>query len=62
MIVPDHDPPLWRRAGEVIAREVLDARLVTIEGADHVVNMRRPEAFDAAVLPFLDDAGREAGI
>ena len=31
---------------------MLDGRLVTIE-ADHVVNLRAPEAFDAAVLPFL---------
>jgi hypothetical protein len=23
--------------------------------ADHVVNVRRPEAFDAVVLPFLDE-------
>jgi hypothetical protein len=22
---------------------------------DHVVNVRRPDAFDAAVLPFLDE-------
>ena len=26
----------------------------TIEDADHVVNLRRPEEFDAALLPFLD--------
>jgi hypothetical protein len=24
-----------------------------IEGADHVVNLRQPEAFDDVVLPFL---------
>jgi hypothetical protein len=24
-----------------------------IEGADHVVNLRQPERFDAAVIPFL---------
>jgi hypothetical protein len=32
---------------------VLDGRLVTIE-ADHVVNLRAPDAFDEAVLPFLE--------
>ncbi len=47
-----YDPPFGRRASQLIAREVLDGRLVTIE-ADHVVNLRAPEAFDAAVLPFL---------
>ena len=40
---------------QLIAREVLDGRLVTIE-ADHVVNLRAPEAFDDAVLPFLERA------
>lgn len=47
-----HDPPDARRASQLIAREVADGRLVTID-ADHVVNMRAPEAFDDAVLPFL---------
>ena len=47
-----HDPPDMRRASQLIAREVLDGRLVTID-ADHVVNMRAPDEFDDAVLPFL---------
>jgi 3-oxoadipate enol-lactonase len=47
------DPPDMRRASRLIAREVLDGRLVTIE-ADHVVNLRAPDAFDEAVLPFLE--------
>ena len=37
---------------KLIGREVLDGRSVTLE-ADHVINLRSPEAFDAAVLPFL---------
>ena len=41
-----------RRADELIGREVLDGRIVKVE-ADHVINLRSPEAFDAAVLPFL---------
>jgi pimeloyl-ACP methyl ester carboxylesterase len=48
------DPPDGRRASQLIAREVLDGRLVAIE-ADHVVNLRAAEPFDAAVLPFLDE-------
>jgi 3-oxoadipate enol-lactonase len=47
------DPPDMRRASHLIAQEVLDGRLVSIE-ADHVVNLRAPEAFDDAVLPFLE--------
>jgi len=55
VVAADHDPPAGRRVSDLIARGVLDARLVTIEGADHVVNLRQPEAFEAAVLPFLDE-------
>lgn len=49
-----YDPPFGRRASQLIAREVLDGRLVTID-ADHVVNLRAPDAFDEAVLPFLGE-------
>ena len=52
VLVAEHDPPFMRRCDELIGREVLDGRMVTID-ADHVVNVRNPEAFDAAVLPFL---------
>jgi pimeloyl-ACP methyl ester carboxylesterase len=49
-----YDPPFGRRASQLIAREVLDGRSVTID-ADHVVNLRAPDAFDETVLPFLDE-------
>ncbi len=51
----EHDPPESRRLSDLIAAGIPGARSVLIEGADHVVNLRRPEAFDAAVLPFLDE-------
>lgn len=54
VMVAEHDPPFMRRVSEVIARGILDARKVTIEGADHVVNLRRPEDFNAALIAFLD--------
>ena len=56
ILIAEHDPPFMRRAGELLAREILDARKVVIEGADHVINVRQPEAFEDAVLPFLDAA------
>jgi pimeloyl-ACP methyl ester carboxylesterase len=42
-----HDPPDMRRAAHLVASEVLDGRLVTID-ADHVVNLRAPDAFEEA--------------
>jgi 3-oxoadipate enol-lactonase len=49
----EHDPPPSRRTSEVIAAGVPAAREVQIDGADHVVNLRKPEAFNDVVLPFL---------
>ena len=49
----EHDPPYSRRVSDVIAAGVVDAREVMIDGADHVVNVRQPERFDATVIPFL---------
>jgi pimeloyl-ACP methyl ester carboxylesterase len=51
----EHDPPYARRQSDLIAAGVVDGRVVQIDGADHVANLRRPEAFDAAVLAFLDE-------
>jgi pimeloyl-ACP methyl ester carboxylesterase len=53
VMIAEHDPAFMRRLGDVIAHGILGARKVTIEGADHVSNIRRPEAFDEALLPFL---------
>ena len=52
----EHDPPFQHRIAELLAREVPGAQMEVIEGADHVVNMRRPERFDELVLPFLAEA------
>ena len=53
-MIAEHDPPYMHRTGDLIARGVLDAQRVEIEGADHVVNLRRPLEFDGALLAFLD--------
>jgi len=56
VLIAEHDPPYMRRIGELIALGILGAHKQTIEGADHVVNLRQPEAFDRAMLGFLADA------
>jgi pimeloyl-ACP methyl ester carboxylesterase len=52
----EHDPPEMHRISDFLAREIMGARKVVVEGADHVVNMRQPERFEELVLPFLADA------
>jgi 3-oxoadipate enol-lactonase len=54
VMIAEHDPPYMRRTGDLIARGILGARKMTIEGADHVVHLRRPAEFNAALLAFLD--------
>jgi 3-oxoadipate enol-lactonase len=56
VVLAGHDPPDMRRLGETLRDGIAGARVVTVEDADHVVNLRRPESFDAAVLPFLAEA------
>jgi 3-oxoadipate enol-lactonase len=53
VILAGHDPPDMRRVGQMLRDGIPGVRVVTIDDADHVVNLRRPEAFDAAVVPFL---------
>ncbi len=55
VIKAEHDPPFSRRTTDLIAAEIPAARIVMLD-ADHVVNLRAPEAFDAALLPFLAEA------
>lgn len=52
----EHDPPFQHRIADLLAREIIGARKVVVEGADHVVNMRQPERFEELVLPFLAEA------
>ena len=41
---------------EAIGREIPHAELVTIDGAGHMANMENAEAFNAALLAFIDAA------
>jgi pimeloyl-ACP methyl ester carboxylesterase len=48
------DRPEFHRIGDTLARELPDVRgRVAVDGAHHLPNLERPDAFDAAVLPFL---------
>jgi len=56
LVLPaDHDPPWTPRVSRMLADRIPNARLVQIPDVDHVVNMRNPAEFDAAVLTFLGE-------
>lgn len=52
-------PALFRRLCDHLERLLPDAERVTIPGASHISHEDAPEAWDAAVLSFLDRRGRD---
>lgn len=56
VVLGEDDIPEITRIGETIEGRVPGARIAMIPGADHVVNLRQPERFDAAVIAFLREA------
>jgi pimeloyl-ACP methyl ester carboxylesterase len=60
VIVGEKDEP-YLRASEVMEKRMPQARRVMIPGAGHVVNLDEPQAFDRAVLGFLEGLGLGAG-
>jgi len=55
ILTAEADPPDMRRLGAFLAAQIPGAREITVEGADHVVNLRQPDRFNAAVIPFLQE-------
>jgi pimeloyl-ACP methyl ester carboxylesterase len=53
IIVGDHDTPFLAPC-EYMAKKIPGARLEVISGAGHASNLDQPEAFDRALLGFLD--------
>lgn len=54
LVVVGHDDQITGvRAAEVLADGIPGARLIVIEGAGHLANQERPEAFNDALVEFL---------
>ena len=60
VLLGEKDEP-YQRAAEVMAAKLPNAERVTIPGAGHIVNIDETEAFNAAVLAFLDRTTGGAG-
>jgi pimeloyl-ACP methyl ester carboxylesterase len=54
LVVSGEGDPASRAAGRALAERLPHARLVEIPGAGHVVNLARPDAFNAALEAFLE--------
>ena len=53
VILGDLDVPIIHDIAELLVREVAEARLATITGVAHMVNMEKPEEFNGVLLEFL---------
>ena len=54
VLVGERDYADFHAIADRLAAELPDARRATISGAGHLPSLEQPDAFDAAVLPFLD--------
>jgi 3-oxoadipate enol-lactonase len=57
ILVGDRDNPSSICFAQRIARSISGSRLVTVPGADHLVNLSQPTAFDTALKAALGGAG-----
>lgn len=53
VVIGDREMPALAEQGRVMARAIPGARLATIAGAGHIVNMERPAAYADLVLEWL---------
>lgn len=56
VVTGDRDVDGMTDIGDKLEAEIRGARRVVIEGADHLVPMRKPDELERALLGFLDDA------
>jgi pimeloyl-ACP methyl ester carboxylesterase len=57
LIIWGADDQRYKSGCEYMAAKIPNAKLVTIEGAGHAVNLYQPERFNAAVVDFLRENG-----
>jgi pimeloyl-ACP methyl ester carboxylesterase len=54
VVVGDRERPSIAASCEALAATIPNARLVVLRGVGHMSNMEDPQAFNTAVLDFLD--------
>jgi pimeloyl-ACP methyl ester carboxylesterase len=62
VIVGEEDMVTPPSASEFLAKNIAGASLVKIPGAGHLTNLEKPEAFHAALEPFLDRHAQRASV
>ena len=62
VVVGEEDIVTPPSASEFLVKNIAGAALVKIPGAGHLTNIEKPEAFNAALGPFLDQHAQRASV
>ncbi|EQD66830.1 alpha/beta hydrolase fold protein, partial [mine drainage metagenome] len=54
ILVGDRDNPAMPHCANFLGRGIAGAKVDLVPGADHLLNLSRPDAFDRAVHEFVD--------
>jgi 3-oxoadipate enol-lactonase len=58
ILVGDRDNPAMPHAANFLARGINGAKVQLVPGADHLLNLSRPDAFDTALREFIESLPR----
>jgi pimeloyl-ACP methyl ester carboxylesterase len=61
ILVGNRDNPAMPHLANFLARGIVGAQVVVVPGADHLLNLSRPDAFDAALRDFEDSLSGAGG-
>jgi pimeloyl-ACP methyl ester carboxylesterase len=54
VVTSEHDLGLCKEVADILVRQMPDAKLISIKGAGHIMNMDKPEEFNKAISGFID--------
>ena len=53
IITAEYDLELCKEVGAIIVKEIAGAKLITVKGAGHIMNMDKPGKFNKAIFKFI---------
>ena len=54
VVTAEYDLALCKEVAAIITKEISGAKLISIKGAGHIMNMDKPEEFNKAISEFID--------
>jgi len=54
VVTSEYDLGLCKEVAGIMVKQMPAAKLISIEGAGHIMNMDKPEEFNKAISEFID--------